>query len=112
MQTVLSRAGYRTICARDGEKAVEMFCSSMDDIELSVIDVVMPKKNGREVHDEIKKLKPEAKVLFCSGYSSNAIHNNFVLYEGMELLQKPFSADELLRKVRDLLDSCRKQEKS
>ncbi|MFP4668777.1 MAG: ATP-binding protein [Desulfobacterales bacterium] len=105
MQTVLSRAGYRTICTRDGQKAVEAFESSMDDIDLAVLDVVMPEKNGREASDAIKKLKPETKVLFCSGYSTNAIHTNFVLHKKTELLQKPFTADELLRKVRELLDS-------
>ncbi len=105
MQTVLNRAGYRTICTRDGQKAVEMFESNMDDIDMAVLDVVMPKKNGREVSDAIKALKPETKVLFCSGYSTNAIHSNFVLHEDTKLLQKPFSADELLRKVRELLDS-------
>ncbi len=104
MQTVLNRAGYRTICTRDGKNAIEAFESNIEDIDIAVLDVVMPEKNGREVNDRIKELKPETKVLFCSGYSSNAIHTNFVLHEGMELLQKPFSADELLRKVRDLLD--------
>lgn len=104
MQTVLTRAGYRTMCARDGERAVEMFTAYQDDIDLAIIDVVMPLKNGREVHDAIKALRPDVKVVFCSGYSSNAIHTNFVLHDGLELLQKPFAADELLRKVRDLLD--------
>ncbi|MFP4453982.1 MAG: response regulator [Desulfobacterales bacterium] len=112
MQTVLNRAGYRTICTRDGQKAIDMFESSMEDIDLAVLDVVMPNKNGREVSDAIEKLKPETKVLFCSGYSTNAIHSNFVLHENTELLQKPFTADELLRKVRDLLDSDKKPSKA
>lgn len=108
MQTVLNRAGYRTICTRDGEKAIKTFESNIENIDLTVLDVVMPGKNGKEVHDAIKALKPEARILFCSGYTSNAIHSNFVLHEDMELLQKPFSADELLRKVRDILDSDQK----
>ncbi|MCF8026533.1 MAG: response regulator, partial [Desulfobacteraceae bacterium] len=105
MHTVLKRAGYHTICTRDGEKAIETFKSNMEKIDLAVLDVVMPRKNGKEVNDAIKALKPETKVLFCSGYTSNAIHSNFVLHKDMELLQKPFSADELLRKVRNLLDN-------
>ncbi|MFW6011009.1 MAG: response regulator [Desulfosalsimonas sp.] len=84
---------------------IETFESNIEEIDLAVLDVVMPKKNGREVSDTLKKLKPETKVLFCSGYSTNAIHSNFVLHEKTELLQKPFTADELLRKVRSLLDS-------
>lgn len=108
MQTVLNRAGYRTICTKDGQKAIEAFESNIEEIDLAILDVVMPKKNGREVSDTLKKQKPETKVLFCSGYSTNAIHSNFVLHEKTELLQKPFTADELLRKVRDLLDFDKK----
>ncbi|MCF8027838.1 MAG: response regulator [Desulfobacteraceae bacterium] len=105
MQTVLSRAGYNVFCAGDGETAIELFTQNRDKIDLAVLDVVMPTKDGRQVHDAIKAFNPDTRVLFSSGYSGNAIHTNFVLHEGMQLLQKPFSTDELLRKVRALLDA-------
>jgi len=105
MHTVLTRAGYTTLCAQDGQEAEQLFQAHADEIELALLDVVMPKKNGKQVNDAIKTIQPGIKTLFCSGYSSNAIHTNFVLHEGMELLQKPFAAEDLLRKVRQLLDS-------
>jgi CheY-like chemotaxis protein len=105
MQTVLSRAGYKVFCARDGETAIELFTQNRDKIDLAVLDVVMPIKDGRQVHDAIKEFSPDFRVLFSSGYNGNAIHTNFVLHEGMQLLQKPFTTDELLRKVRALLDA-------
>lgn len=105
MQTVLSRAGYKVLCAKDGQTAIELFAQNRDQIDMAVLDVVMPAKDGRQVHDAIKEFNPGIRVLFSSGYSGNAIHTNFVLHEGMELLQKPFTTDELLRKVRALLDT-------
>lgn len=105
MQTVLSRAGYNVFCARDGETAIELFAQNRDKIDLAVLDVVMPVKDGRQVHDAIKEFSPDFRVLFSSGYNGNAIHTNFVLHEGMQLLQKPFTTDELLRKVRSVLDA-------
>jgi DNA-binding response OmpR family regulator len=102
---VLSRAGYKVFCARDGETAIELFTQNRDKIDLAVLDVVMPIKDGRQVHDAIKEFSPDFRVLFSSGYNGNAIHTNFVLHEGMQLLQKPFTTDELLRKVRALLDA-------
>ena len=107
MQTVLSRAGYKVFCARDGETAIELFAQNRDKIDLAVLDVVMPIKDGRQVHDAIKEFSPDFRVLFSSGYNGNAIHTNFVLHKGMQLLQKPFTTDELLRKVRALLDAER-----
>ncbi|MFO7859716.1 MAG: response regulator [Desulfosalsimonas sp.] len=105
MQTVLSRAGYKVFCAGDGETAIELFAQNRDKIDMAVLDVVMPAKDGRQVYEAIKEFNPDIQVLFSSGYSENAIHTNFVLHEGMQLLQKPFTTDELLRKVRALLDT-------
>lgn len=75
-----------------------------DAIDLMLLDVVMPKLGGRVVFKRIHKEHPQVRVLFASGYSMNAIHTNFVLDEGLTLLQKPHNRAELLRKVREVLD--------
>ncbi len=57
----------------------------------------MPDLGGRAVFDRIRESHPQVRVLFCSGYSANAIHTNFVLAEGLALIPKPYKRDELRR---------------
>ena len=101
----LERAGYTVLDAVDGGEAMRLFKAHVDEIALVVLDVVMPGLGGREVHDRIKKSHPGVRVLFSSGYSHNAIHTRFVLDEGLQLIQKPYSPDDLIRRVREVLDS-------
>ena len=101
---VLETAGYRVICAVDGEDALHAFGLQPDRIDLLVLDVVMPRASGRVVLDEIRRARPSQKCLFVSGYSEDAIHTRFVLDTGLRLLQKPYHRDALLRAVRDVLD--------
>ncbi|HDH53706.1 MAG TPA: PAS domain S-box protein, partial [Nitrospirae bacterium] len=64
---ILEEFGYKVIEAEDGEDAVEKFTDNKDEIQLLILDIVMPRKNGKETFEEIRKLKPEIKVLFTSG---------------------------------------------
>jgi CheY-like chemotaxis protein len=104
-RTILTRAGYTVLAAVDGEAAIELFDANSDQIDLALLDVVMPKLGGRAVYEHIRKARPGMKVLFASGYSMNAIHTNFVLDAGLTLIQKPFQRSDLLRKVRQRLDA-------
>jgi len=65
----------------------------------------MPKCGGKAVHDHIIKTRPDLPTLFASGYSMNAIHTNFVLDDDLAVIQKPAQREELLRKVREVLDA-------
>lgn len=64
----------------------------------------MPRKNGKEAYDEIRKMRPDMKALFMSGYSGNIIHKKGILEEGINFILKPVSPKELLRKIREILD--------
>jgi DNA-binding response OmpR family regulator len=64
----------------------------------------MPKKNGKEVYEEIKKTRPDMKVLFMSGYTANVIHKQGILEEGLDFVLKPVSPTVLLRKIREVLE--------
>ena len=64
----------------------------------------MPKKNGKEVYDEIKKIKPSIKALFTSGYTKDIIINKGIYDPSYNFLSKPLSPNELLLKVREILD--------
>lgn len=104
LQGILQRAGYHVITADDGEDAVSRFKEHEQAISLVISDVVMPKKNGREIYDEIKSLQPDVKFIFISGYTADIILKKGVLEEGVDFIRKPFSKNEILRKVRDVLD--------
>ena len=101
---VLERTGYTVIEAIDGEDAIRQFLQNKDTIDFLVIDAVMPKKNGKEVYDEIKKIKPSIKALFTSGYTKDIIINKGIYDPSYNFLSKPLSPNELLLKVREILD--------
>jgi two-component system cell cycle sensor histidine kinase/response regulator CckA len=103
MKKVLERAGYRVIIANDGEDAVARF-RDQDDISLVLSDLVMPRKNGKEMLDEIKKIKPGIKAVFISGYATDIMQKKGIFGEGAEYITKPFKKDDLLQKVREVLD--------
>jgi PAS domain S-box-containing protein len=107
---ILERAGYRVISVKDGAEAVLIFNRQADEIDLLLLDVVMPNLGGREACERMRQIRPDIPVLFASGYSENAVHTNFILNEGITLLQKPFASDSLLRTVRQVLDEARNKE--
>lgn len=104
MEQTLKSYGYRVLAACDGEEAVDIFRRQGNEIAIAVLDVVMPKMGGKQAYDVMITMNPELKVLFLSGYSSNAIHDDFVLRPGLPFLQKPFGPEALARKVREVLD--------
>jgi len=101
---ILTKAGYRVIESVDGEDAVQQFMKHAAVIDLVVIDVVMPKLNGKEAVKKITALKPGVKVLYMSGYTADVIHNKGILDEVVNFIFKPLSSATLLRKVREIID--------
>jgi PAS domain S-box-containing protein len=102
---ILTRNGYRVIAAVDGDDAVRQFTTHAADIDMIVIDAVMPKLNGREAVKKITEIKPGAKVLYMSGYTADVIHKKGILDEVVNFIFKPLSSTELLNKIREILDS-------
>jgi two-component system, cell cycle sensor histidine kinase and response regulator CckA len=101
---VLTSRGYNVLVARDGQDALRIVQSHAGDINLLLSDVVMPRMSGRELADRLRLRRPNAKILFLSGYTESAIAHRGVLAEGSEFLQKPFTAGVLARRVREVLD--------
>jgi PAS domain S-box-containing protein len=103
-KSVLEEFGYTVVEASDGEEAIEKIRAGQDRIKLLLLDVIMPKKNGKEVYDEAKKLVPGIKVLFASGYTADIIHRKGIVEEGQDFISKPLSPGELLKKIREVLE--------
>ncbi len=101
---VLESFGYSVIIAEDGEDAITKFMKNMDGIQLVVLDMIMPKKNGKEVSEVIRKMRPGIKILFASGYTMDIIQTRELAESGFDFIHKPIQPKDLLRKVREILD--------
>ena len=101
---ILERGGYRVLPACDGREAIDVFRRHGDEISLLMLDAVMPNMGGREAYEQIAALRPGIPVLFCSGYSADVLQPGFALRPEMQLIQKPYLPDEILRRIHDLLN--------
>jgi two-component system, cell cycle sensor histidine kinase and response regulator CckA len=102
---ILREKGYRVIEAADGKEALRLAEGYPDEIHLVLTDVVMPEMGGSILVSHIKESRPGIKALYISGYTDNAIVHHGILDSNIAFLEKPFSIDNLSRKVREVLDS-------
>jgi PAS domain S-box-containing protein len=101
---VLRSQGYQVAEARSARACFELLASGELQVDLLLTDVVMPEMNGRELYEQVARARPGLRVLYMSGYTDDVIASHGVLQEGVHLIQKPFSVDDLARKVRDVLE--------
>jgi signal transduction histidine kinase/CheY-like chemotaxis protein len=102
---ILHRRGYQVLEASNAPEALEIFCKKEADIHLVLTDMVMPKMSGRDLAREIRRMKPEMKVIFMSGYTNDVLIRTGALSPGMSFLQKPLRPDVLAAKIREALDT-------
>ena len=100
----LRELGYRVVEAASGEDAMVFVDQTREEIDLLFTDVVMPGMTGEELAAELRRERPDLKVLYASGYTRDAIMHSGRLQPGVALLQKPFNLAELARKLRDVLE--------
>lgn len=105
MSEVLRVTGYNVLEAVDGEDAVGVFMASRGRVDLVLLDVRMPKKNGREVYEEIKKVSPGTVVLFTSGYMNDLRDGDWIIQGKLNFISKAAPLGEILAKIRAVLDS-------
>lgn len=101
--SLFEELGYRVLEAPDAAAALGVIASSLR-IDLLFTDVGLPRMNGRELAEQAKRLRPELKVLFTTGYAPNAIVHHGRLDAGVDLIGKPFTYSQLAEKVRQVLD--------
>lgn len=106
----LERSGYKVLEAPDGDSAISIGAQHRGHLDIVVTDVVMPAMNGAVLANRFAISHPGVPFLFMSGYTDEAIVRHGVLDPGVAFLQKPFSPDSLVRKVREVLDAAKRPE--
>ncbi len=102
---MLEKLGYSVITAKGGKEAIELFSSNGKDIDMVILDMIMPEMNGEEVFRSIREVNPKIKVLLSSGYSVDGEARK-ILEQGCNgFIQKPFDLKELSMKLKGLMDS-------
>src|SRR3990172_11160674 len=94
---VLESFGYTVITAEDGEDAITKFMENRERVHLVMLDMIMPKKNGKEVSEMLRKASPAIKILFVSGYTMDIVKNKELTESGFDFILKPVRPQDLLR---------------
>ncbi len=101
---ILKQAGYQVLAAEGGIEALSLLAKGAGPVHLLLTDVVMPRMNGKELFKRVRALYPAIQVLYMSGYTEDVIAHQGVMDPGVDFIQKPFSARDLVAKVREILD--------
>ncbi len=102
---ILASEGYRVLTAGDGAQALILCAGLREPLDLLLTDMVMPGMGGGDLGRRLTALDPHLPVLYMSGYTDDAILRQGVMREREHFLQKPFTLDALVRKVREVLDA-------
>ena len=103
-RALLEGAGYRVLEAANAAEALALADAHTSVIHMLVTDVVMPRMGGRELADTLRARRPATKVMFMSGHTDDSVIRHGVMESGVDFLQKPFTRESLLRRVRHILD--------
>jgi len=102
---VLERLGYKVLMARNGQEAIEVYKTKKEEIDLVILDLIMPTMGGEKTFDLLKTINPDLKVILSSGYSLNGQAAQIMERGCKGFIQKPFGAGELSQKIREVLDN-------
>jgi CheY-like chemotaxis protein len=100
----LELRGYRVLQARDGAECVKIFKNRADEIDLVILDAIMPKMTGKQAWEVIRSIRPDVKACFVSGYTNAIISGKAAVDYSVPFISKPVLPENLLRKIRDILD--------
>jgi two-component system, cell cycle sensor histidine kinase and response regulator CckA len=104
---ILSGLGYTVLTAEDGERAMEVYKATQEQIDLLLVDVIMPRMGGREVYERLQEMGSTTPIIFMTGYSTEMFQSNFIGDKGAALIQKPYTVSSLGQKVRQVLNASK-----
>ncbi|MCB9904288.1 MAG: response regulator [Planctomycetes bacterium] len=102
---LLERAGYEVLEAPDGLAAMERFRQHRSEVDLALLDVVMPEQDGRATFEALRAIDPHLPVLFMTGYGAEVLSSEFLARTDVHIIAKPFEARDLVRAVHEALES-------
>lgn len=103
-KSILQEVGYQVYTSYSGEDGIEIFKKNVESIDLILLDLVMPKKSGEETYKELKKLVPDVKVLFASGFEISEQIETWISKGNIGFIQKPYTLKKLAEKIYDLIN--------
>jgi signal transduction histidine kinase/CheY-like chemotaxis protein len=103
-QPMLEKMGYNVLVAKDGREALEIYQKNEQDIDMVILDLIMPDIGGGDTYDRLKEINPEIKVLLSSGYSIDGQASEILKRGCSGFIQKPFNMKKLSQKIREILD--------
>jgi CheY-like chemotaxis protein len=106
-EAMIEKLGYRVVVAKGGEKAVQIISEIGDEIDLVILDMIMPEMDGGRTFDRIREIRPSIPVMLSSGYSINGMATKILKKGCNGFIQKPFKINEFSHKVRKLLDETK-----
>ncbi len=101
---IIERLGYKVLTAKSGKEAISIYEKNRGQIDMVVLDMIMPDMGGGETYDRLKEINPNVKVLLSSGYSINGQATEILDRGCNGFIQKPFNLVELSKKIRNILD--------
>ena len=103
MTRMLQGVGYTVIEARDGDDAIAKFSERKDEIQLVLMDVIMPNRSGGDAYQKLRAIQPDVKIILMSGYAGDFLLGKLSMEEDVHFLTKPISPKELFEKIRSVL---------
>ena len=101
---MLKTLGYNVLIASDGQKGLELFKSHASQIDMIITDMIMPNMTGKQFVEAVRQIDKDIKIMFVSGYSPDDTTDGTALGQSVAFFQKPYTRDQLAKKIRDVLD--------
>lgn len=102
---ILNNLGYNTLIGESIENSIDLSRQYQGNIDILLTDVIMPQMNGRELYQKLRSERPDLKVLYMSGYTSDVVGSHGILEKGINFIQKPFTMHDLSKKLRKAIES-------
>ena len=103
LKEILESLGYVVLLASDGQEAVDLFEHFRDKIDLVILDIVMPRMNGREASEQMKRISPSVRTIFMSGYNADMLAQRSIISRDVNFVLKPVTLQELSGRIRAVL---------